>query len=257
MSFLRSVAAAAAIVLCVAWSPAASANTLSISQTNAFIVTGTSSSSSINWQQFDPSLGQLTDVLLSFSGTASGSFTLTNDDPEFAILVTNPRDWLRFSFSGVGAPSTISSGTTPLTTVSPIPFTVNVGTTGTFTLTSPQALTAVSGVSLFSSQAYFTGNLTVASAVNQVPRLERTTDGSTGIQNFSNLSSDGTATLTYVYTVPEPPTIMLAGLGVAGAVVADRSRRLRRSRAADSDTGLADDDSALTGDEMLSDSEQA
>jgi len=44
-----------------------------------------------------------------------------------------------------------------------------------------------------------------------------------------------------VLAVPEPPTIMLAGLGVAGAVVADRTRRLRRARAPASGDDVAED----------------
>jgi len=243
MSFLRSVSAASvAIALCVAWSPAASASTISISQTSSFVVTGTSSPVSINWQQFDPSLGQLTDVLFSISGSASGSFSLTNIDPEFAISLSNPRDRLRFIFSGVGAPATITSPQTVLSTISPaMPFTVNPETSSTFTLTSPQTLTAVSDSSLLSAQSYFTGVGTVASTVNQAPLLTQTTDGSSGTENYSNLSADGTVTLTYVYAVPEPPAIMLAGLGVMGIVFADRSRRLRRSRATATGDDMADD----------------
>lgn len=247
MSSLRSIAAAAAIVLCVTCIPVASANTLSISQTNAFIVTGTSSPFSINWQQFDPALGQLTDVLFSISGSASGSFSLTNNDVEFSILASNPRDRLRFAFSGVGSPSLITSPATVLATVSPsMPFTVQADTTDTFTLTSPQALTAVSGTSLFSAKAFFTGVGTVASTVNQSPLLTQTTDGITGTENYSSLSSAGAATLTYVYAVPEPPAIMLAGLGVVGAVVADRTRRLRRTRATASGDDM-DEDSDVDG----------
>jgi len=44
-----------------------------------------------------------------------------------------------------------------------------------------------------------------------------------------------------VVSVPEPSTIMLAGLGIAGVFVADRSRRLRQARGTADDNGMADD----------------
>ena len=231
-SLRRLAAIVVAILPCLAWAPAASASTLSISQTNAFVVSGVSSPFGIDWQKFDPSLGQLTDVLLSFSGTASGSISLTNTDVEFAITASNPRDRLRLTFSGSGAPTMITSLSTALTTNPPMPVTLQPEFSETFTLPSPQALVAVSGTSLNSWKAYFTGLGTVSSSINQSPLLNQSTDGSTGVEDYSNLQSNGTVTLTYVYTaVPEPPTIMLAGLGVVGAVVVDRSRRLRRARA--------------------------
>lgn len=59
-----------------------------------------------------------------------------------------------------------------------------------------------------------------------------------------------------VVAVPEPPTIMLAGLGVAGAVVADRSRRLRRARKTASEDGIADDQAGMPDGELITESDQ-
>ncbi len=59
---------------------------------------------------------------------------------------------------------------------------------------------------------------------------------------WSNSVTAGVAAVSVeVLAVPEPPAIMLAGLGVVGVVVADRTRRLRRARATTSGDDTAED----------------
>lgn len=68
-----------------------------------------------------------------------------------------------------------------------------------------------------------------------------------GGRRQANLSSNWTANssasfgMVEVQAIPEPSTIMLAGLGIVGVAVADRTRRLRRARATASGHDTAED----------------
>jgi len=203
---LNSFVASAAIGLCIAAQSPLFAGTI-LSSTASFSASGTSANV-LSWAQFDTTLGTLTSVSLTFSGSSSGSF-LVNANQGVDASIANPKALIKFQFSaGTSTPSQLS-GNGSLSTNPSAPATVTDGNTTTFTFPS----TAISGSrSAWTSLAYFEGTGSFTTTVTN--GISGITDGST---DYSNVSALGTATLSYEYTpvpVPEPSTYAMAAVGV-------------------------------------------
>ena len=212
---------AAAMLGIVATAPAAI-----VFQTQNFssVTTGTV----LNWNQFDSSLGILTGVVFDFTGTLSGSFSITDTDDFSDVTVSNPNARLGLTFSGVGAPSALQGTAATFTTSPANPFVVSGSATQVFDVDpAPFTLTPFTSSNLIGSAAYFTGLSTFDTSILRI--MQVTLTGGTSTQDFSAALAAGTLGLTYEYTpaevIPEPGTWAAAALLVGGAAFMRWRRR--------------------------------
>lgn len=228
MSLLRSLAAAAA-VLTMAASPALATPVSLTAFGNPFgqVSTGNSQISGSNWFTTGFTTGTSTDFLsltgvnLSLATSGTGS-------------TANPIVRL---FSGVSNPTTeiATLSGSPLSSIAPV--------TATFVPpTSPLALSpgtnywvVMSAVGGDSYNWYTTDELPDQRNDSGFAFVAGRRSLNAGTSWSNNPLAQVGAVAIDVLAVPEPPTIVLAGLGVVGAVAADRSRRLRCTRAKSSD----------------------
>ena len=191
-----------------------------LSQTNSFSVNPTAT---LNWNQFDSSLGELTGITFEASSGLIGSFRVTNSDLVTSLQVTDSKSELRFRFStGTGSPGDVFNET-----ISPIPTLPSSDSTGSTVGASSFRVFAINAGTQYadltrnffsSSQSYFTGSGTVSSAVQQF--LSITSTGENYSLNSTDTKSSGTAVLTYIYQVPEPSaaSLLIFGLGGLAAI---------------------------------------
>jgi hypothetical protein len=203
----------------------AAAPLIYLSQTNNFTV---NPSATLNWNQFDSSLGTLTGITFSVNAGISGSFTVTNSDPDSGLQVTDSNSRLRFAFStGTGSPGNVFNEfinpipTLPLSDSAGSP--IAASSSQIFTINAGTQYADLTRDFFSASQSYFTGLGTVTSAVQQF--LLVTSTGENFNLNSSLTKSSGTAVLTYVYQVPEPSSGTLLMLGIGGLIALRRARR--------------------------------
>jgi hypothetical protein len=195
-----------------------------INQTNTFAVN--SGSISTQWQQFDPRLGTLTGITFEASAALSGSFDVENQNTSNnPIRVRDSNDQILVTFQD-NSPDYSSPGDIfgtdydPILT-SPDPGTlgtsINRGVTTTFNINNGQTMILLSE-DLFPYELYFTGLGTVSSDFSQIFNV--TVTGGRYRVNSDNVLANGSATLTYIYTVPEPSaaSLLIFGLGGLAAI---------------------------------------
>jgi hypothetical protein len=224
----------------VAWASPRQADAAMITQTRNFTLMGPALQT-LNWDQFDSSLGTLTGIEYSVNGVLSGSFTVTNLDSTNSLQVYDSTNRFQTAFQGAGAPgafpgisvspinSVPTSGAFPGTTVSP-------SSSQLFNIvTDPAQNMVVPTTDFFSFASYFTGPGTVDQFLGQNPAATVS-----GVEfNFSaaNVTTTGTATLVYIYdiddptVIPEPFTAAFTGLLIGGGAIvgARRKRRLAKT----------------------------
>lgn len=194
-----------------------------ISHSASFSITG-NNSPSISFAKFDSGLGTLTGISLSFTGTAAGTFSVTDVDPDVDTSVNALTDRLRLIFPSLtsgtflqATPNNVTANITP-----GLPKVLAEGETVNFTLSS-SPITGVPSADVYSqvtstaADAYFIGSGTVSASMRQLFVLN-TDAGVAPTTNFNGVVNNGIATLTYTYAVPEPPTYAMtfAGLACAG-----------------------------------------
>lgn len=231
--FGRLAAVVAVLAIFAAPSQAGPVSITAFSNPFSQVLTGNSTVSGSNWfttgftTGTSPDFLSLTAVKLSLA--TSGTTTSTN--PIVRL------------FSGVSNPTTQIATLTGSTLSSSLPSTVTF-----LPPTSPLALSPDTNywvvLSAGGSDAYGwyatdeSPDQQNGSGYSFVAGRRSTNAGSTW-------SNNGLATLSAVaidvVSVPEPSTIMLAGLGIVGVAVADRTRRLRRARATPSGHDNAED----------------
>ena len=165
--------------------------------------------------QFNPSLGTLASVSISFQDTFSYSVQFTNRDDTPSTFTYTPSFTMTSSAGGTSWTQSYSG--TPLTRV------LQAGATGT--ITGSEALPLLSA-GTFASLAPFIG--TSSFLLNMKPTISWSTQ--TDASEFNSKALSGistTGTVTYSYTAtPIPGAIWLLGSGLAG-MVALRRRSLK------------------------------
>jgi hypothetical protein len=176
------------------------------------------------WNQFDSSLGTLTGISLTIDGTVTGSFDVFNVDPFDPANLSIPRDRLRLTFSGSGAPSAQQTTQTTLTTTPAMPYRMEPLSNESFNLApNPQSLDSVNN-NLFAFANFFTGTGTLSSTLIQPFVLASDNSGNTTV-DYSQMFASGSVSLDYTYdAVPEPSTYALFGIGALALVVAYRRK---------------------------------
>jgi|LakMenEpi03Aug12_release.lakeMendotaPanAssembly.Ray.scaffolds.fasta_scaffold437250_1 hypothetical protein len=201
-------------------------------QSASFSITG-NNSPSISFAKFDSGLGTLTGITLSFTGTAAGTFSVTDVDPDVDTSVNSLTDRLRLIFpsltSGTFSQATANNVTTSITPS--LPAVLAEGQTVNFTLSS-SPITGVPSADVYTqvgstaANAYFIGSGNVSASMRQLFVLN-TDAGIAPTTNFNGVVNNGTATLTYTYAVPEPSTFAMAFAGLACSGLATWRRRQR------------------------------
>lgn len=207
-----------------------SAQTVSFVQN--FSITGHNNPTPLSFSQFNPSLGTLTGITLSFTGTASGSFSVTDVDPFAQTSVNTLTGRMLVIFPSLASGTFQQNPANTLTSnVSPaLPYVITTqGGTANFTLAS-STLNGMTDEDVYNqvtsgnANAYFVGTGTVTPDILQSLSLDFTA-GDPPTRDLSGVTTPGVATLTYVYTVPEPSSVALAAVGVGFAAVLAKRRR--------------------------------
>ena len=201
---------------------------LYINQTNTFEVN--SGSNSKEWQQFDTALGILTGITFEASAALSGSFQVQNQTPSSTqIRVRFSSDRIVVAFQereDVGNPGEVMG--TRYEFISTVPNSattgtyINQGTTTTFSINNGQTM-IFPMEDFLPFEDYFTGFGTVSTDFSQLFLVQVT--GGTFSVNSDNVLATGSATLTYIYTVPEPSAASLLIFGLGGLVAMRCVRR--------------------------------
>ncbi|MCE9586776.1 MAG: PEP-CTERM sorting domain-containing protein [Verrucomicrobia bacterium] len=200
------------------------ANAATINQLQSFSSLSTNSLV-LTWNQFDSALGTLTGISLIIDGTVTGSFDVFNSDLVDPATLSNPKDRLRLTFSGLGAPSAQQTAQTTLTTIPAMQFTIATNSNQSFNLgLNPQSLGSVNN-NLFAFAEFFTGTGTLSSTLVQPFVLTSDNSGNTTV-DYSQMFASGSVSIDYTYdAIPEPSTYALMGLGALALVVAYRRKR--------------------------------
>jgi hypothetical protein len=195
---------AAALFLCI--SPM---HAQLITQSQGYSLAGTSSVTSVTFNQWNPAGGSLTNVTLTIAGAVSGTFEFFNTTGT-DLTVSHARTQQTFTFPGVGAPSAIF--TTNATTLDAFPSTVPLYAvidgfdSQVFVLTNNMPIALTGNYDLTAFASYFTGTNTITlniySSFNISGNGPRTFDK-------SGLTTSGSVSLAMV---PEPSTTALLGL---------------------------------------------
>jgi hypothetical protein len=199
-------------------------------------VSGSASGSGLSllWDKFDTGLGTLTGVTMEFSGSLTGSFSITNEEP-ISIDVYDSRARFRMNFSsGSSAPANITGSfvtplnTTPGTGAEP-GTSIPSGQTQVFNINGPISLYNSGLVNYFANADYFSSAGPATFSTTLFRNVSLTTDGEDLQQNFASSVIGGTINLTYEYTpaaaIPEPGTWAAAALLIGGAAFARWRKR--------------------------------
>ena len=201
---------------------------LYIYQTNTFAVN--SGSISREWQQFNPTLGTLTGITFEASAALSGSFLVENqntNDNRIRVRYSNDKINVAFQDGEVfyGPGDFFGTEYDPILTI-PDSGTdgtyINRGVTTTFNINNGQTM-ILPLEDLFLYDLYFTGLGTVSTDFSQLFNV--TVTGGAYRVNSENVLATGSATLTYIYTVPEPSAASLLIFGLGGLVAMRCVRR--------------------------------
>ena len=201
---------------------------LYIYQTNTFAVN--SGSISREWQQFNPTLGTLTGITFEASAALSGSFLVENqntNDNRIRVRYSNDKINVAFQDGEVfyGPGDFFGTEYDPILTI-PDSGTdgtyINRGVTTTFNINNGQTM-ILPLEDLFLYDLYFTGLGTVSTDFSQLFNV--TVTGGAYRVNSENVLATGSATLTYIYTVPEPSAASLLIFGLGGLVAIRCVRR--------------------------------
>ena len=202
---------------------------LHIYQTNTFAVN--SGSISKEWQQFDPTLGILTGITFEASAALSGSFQVQNQNTvNRPISVHYSTDKIIVAFQdnsqGYFSPGDVFGTDYDPISTSPdsgtVGTSINRGVTTTFNINNGQTMILLSE-DLFPYELYFTGLGTVSSDFSQL--FDVMVTGGINRVNSENILATGSATLTYIYQVPEPSAASLLIFGLGGLVAIRCVRR--------------------------------
>jgi hypothetical protein len=175
---------------------------------------GTSSVTTVSFNQWNPTNGPLTNVSLTLAGAVSGVFEVFNTSPTGADLtVSNARTQQTFTFDGPSAPPAIF--TTNMMTLNTLPSTVPSFAviegydSQVFILTNNMPI-QLSGFSTNYTDpgilSYFTGTGTITISIYNQFRISG--DGPRNLDS-SGLTTSGTIELNLI---PEPSTYALLGL---------------------------------------------
>ena len=201
---------------------------LYIYQTNTFAVN--SGSISREWQQFNPTLGTLTGITFEASAALSGSFQVQNQNPSNdQIRVRFSTDRILVAFqeqADVGNPGDVFGTTYQFIATVPNSASagtyINRGTTTTFSINNGQTM-ILPMEDFLPFEDYFTGFGTFLTDFSQLFNVQVT--GGTFSVNSENVLATGSATLTYIYQVPEPSAASLLIFGLGGLVAIRCVRR--------------------------------
>jgi len=193
-----------------------------VTQAQSYSLAGTSSVTSVTFNQWNPSGGSLTNITLSIAGAVSGTFEVFNTAAT-DLTVSNARTQQTFTFPGVDAPPAIFTTNAMVlqTFPSTVPFyaVIDGFDSQTFVITNNMPIALTGSYNLTPYASYFTGTGTVTlniySSFNLSGNGPRTFDK-------SGLTTAGTATLNMV---PEPSTYAL--LAVSALALATIARRRR------------------------------
>ena len=201
----------------------AAAPAIYISQTNSFSVNPTQT---LSWTQFDSSLGTLTGITFEATSGLTGAFTVSNLGTSSMNARKSQAENI-FEFLGSGSPGLVFSDTlTPITTT---PVSNNTGTaisagqSQVFTITAGQSL-SLPITDLFFYANYFIGTGSVLSSASMAINI--TSTGANYTVDSSAAKTEGSAILTYIYSVPEPSSGSLILLGLGGLIALRRARRI-------------------------------
>ena len=196
-----------------------------IYQTNTFAVN--SGLISKNWQQFNPTLGTLTGITFEASAGLSGSFFVENQNTSAnQIRVRYSADRISAAFIGENSPGDILGNAYQYISTNPDSgfggTYISQGLSTTFNINNGQTMTLPSE-DLFPFASYFTGLGIVSTDFSQLFNV--TVTGGAYRVNSDNVLADGSATLTYIYQVPEPSAASLLIFGLGGVFALRRCRR--------------------------------
>jgi len=203
------------------------ASALTITQSFGINVNG-ANAQTINYQQFDSSLGTLTAVTFSLSGQSSGSFSLTAPStPTAGYTLQSASTEIAAIWNGDSSPDffatqedIFSTLTTPTNN-----FNVARNTTKVFTLSTPTQISS-SSLSYNSYFGYFTGAGSVSLDLAQALVYGGLNSSTYDISNMLFGGTGSFATLTYEYT----PTPVPAAIPVLGAFAGFSFLRRQRRR---------------------------
>ena len=193
-----------------------------LTQTQSYSLAGTSSVTSVTFNQWNPSGGSLTNITLSIAGAVSGTFEVFNTAAT-DLTVSNARTQQTFTFPGVGAPPAIFTTNAMLlqTFPSTVPLyaVIDGFDSQVFVITNNMPIALTGSYNLTPYASYFTGTGTVT--LNIYSSFNLSGDGPRTFDK-SGLTTAGTATLNMV---PEPSTYAL--LAVSALALATFARRRR------------------------------
>lgn len=203
---------AAALLACA---PAASATTLTITQTLSFGPQRTAWTHTFSFAPFDTALGTLTMVTDTQTETLTGTVEITNDGPTSASFTAFITDSADTHFTGL-TPMSETFSNTVSRTLAP------GATTGMLTLTGTSTATATttSGFAGFESGPV----LGAASDVGALSFASPDTDNATVVFTDTGEVVDRLV-YTYIVKTPEPAVATLLGTALAGLAAARRRRR--------------------------------
>jgi hypothetical protein len=204
----------------------AQAGTQFLTQTLSAPAATVPTSDTFLFNQFNPSLGTLTDVEITVTSNIVADVLVLNSLTT-AQGFTNAMASVPVSVTGPAGLSASVTATTPGQSSPPLPMVAAGATdallgsavvaTASTTLNSPPTdLSAYVGTGLNDVAIFFaaTGGTYTITAAN-------------GVFVSGSATADATVTLTYSYTsaIPEPSSVILAGIGMVGVAVFSRRRR--------------------------------
>ena len=197
----------------------------STADTVSYQLTGSANTAGTDFSlsQFNPSLGTLTGITLTISGSDTGSFTITNNLGS-SDTVSSPKDnFVTLTYVSEGSPTSYLAINKTLKTGDTFPFAIGAFQQLTFTLNNNNAFSLYTdNFSDESRWAAYIGTGVVDFTVDNSPQV--TTSGGFYTANTTGVESVETFDITYTYTaVPEPSTWACLILG--GMLVLARCRQ--------------------------------